>query len=446
MTAGFKKAFAVLILLSVALSALSCSDGSQYVPSFPDEYDETTAEPTTEAPKISDGRLHIIENYLANVTIVYSERADATEIKLAESLASVIQLKAGVAPEVKSDYVASVDEISSDTPEILIGLTNRRESVALNAELDHLQYAIATTEAKLAIVGKNVSMLELGIKYFTEHIMTGPESNLKKGDFSLNADIKYIGNADTASPKNLMNSGLIFDVSLEAFGNVAAQGEHRVLSGGCTDGENYYAIMRSGSLNVSTMSYSSVVVKYSLPDMTPVAVSNEYDLGGGADMTYDALLDRLVIAHGSPDEKKVSYMTTGLLNLTSSVSIGSKINAICALGDGSYAAASAESGKLFLLDKDLAIKDSVKLALLGGDIVSIDSDGTYIYVLTNAKTMINVYTLSGKYVNRIALDSLQESKNISVYGDGFLIGFCDAYWSRGDIFTSKLSIKKAVSD
>ena len=433
----------ILWLLSFILCAFSFSCASSDTST--DHVSESTSKPSvTEAPKeenISDGRFHIISKFSAKAKIVYSERATEYEKELATQLQECIREKSGVSPEIKSDYVTKVEDASSKDFEILIGLTNRPESVKLNSELTDLTFAIQTTENKLVIVGKNAAMLSLGISYFTENIMQSDIVSCEKGNFSLTAGVKIISDKADATLKNYMNSGIVFSSALETIGNVASVGDTKVLGGACTDGEYFYAVMRSSSLDLSTMSYKSVVVKYELPSFTQVAVSEELDIGLGASIDYDRVSDRLVILHSSISGKeKVSYMTTKLLRITQTQTLSVSLDALCCVGDGTFIACDGENKKLLFLDNSLSVKESYDLRLLGGDIASVTTDGLYVYVLTNSKTMVNVYTLDGEYVNRITVDSALEAKNICFFKDELLVGFCDAYWTSGEIYRLSVTV------
>ena len=240
-----------------------------------------------------------------------------------------------------------------------------------------------------------------------------------------------------------MNSGLLFDSELNAFTKIDAHGEMSVIGGVCCDGEFLYAVMRQGSIDLSTMSYKSVVAKYSLQTRELVSVSNEFDLGLGADMDYDPVSDRLVILHASAQGKEtVSYMTTGLLNVTNSVNVSSKLSALCSDKNGGFFAVNEDGSELLMLDSNLSVTSRTSLRMISGDVSAITTDGLFIYVLTNAKTMLNVYATDGTYVNRVQLDTPLEAKGILVISDRLYVGFCDALWSEGEIYELTLSLQK----
>ena len=435
---------ALSAILCALLSCGSASSGKTNVSTSADNLTHEEKEETTKPSNLkSDGLFYAVKNYAPKASVVYSERASADEIRLAESIASFIQQKTGVSPTVKSDYVANVEDVNTNDFEILVGLTNRPASIALNATLTSPTFAIECTESKLAIVGTNVGTLSLAVDYFKESFSQGDGITLKKGEFSLPCGTRYVNGKCQPLPKNLMNSGLIFDSELNAFTKIDAHGEMSVIGGVCCDGEFLYAVMRQGSIDLSTMSYKSVVAKYSLQTRELVSVSNEFDLGLGADMDYDPVSDRLVILHASAQGKEtVSYMTTGLLNVTKSVNVSSKLSALCSDKNGGFFAVNEDGSELLMLDSNLSVTSRTSLRMISGDVSAITTDGLFIYVLTNAKTMLNVYATDGTYVNRVQLDTPLEAKGILVISDRLYVGFCDALWSEGEIYELTLSLQK----
>lgn len=437
------KLLLICLILPLCLSLFACDgDEPHYAPV--ENENVTTAEVSAKPDEpLDDGRLHVISKYIPLASVVYSERASADEIRLAEELAQAIQKKTGIALTVKSDYVARVEDVNTKETEILVGLTNRPASVSLNASLEPLTFAVECTENKLSIVGSNLGALTLGVEYFTSSFLEGDAVTVKKGELSVTRGTKYVSETLPSLPKNILSSGTVLEASLASLSEIAPEGEMRVIGGACTDGTHFYALMRQGSIDLSTMSYKSVVVKYSLPDFKPVSVSQAFDLGLGADMDYDPVSDRLVILHSSAQGKeKVSFMTTGLLNVTQTVNVSNKLRALCSDKKGGFIAVNEDGTELLSLDKSLSVKSRTELHMISGDVSAITTDGLFIYVLTNAKTMICVYTTDGNYVNRIPLDTPLEAKNITAAEDRIFVGFCDAVWSKGEIYELHLSIKK----
>lgn len=436
------KALIFCLALSLCLPLVACNGDEPYY--APDTEDGTTTSPDTKPSKpVSDGRFHVISNHTPLATVVYSERASADEIRLAQDVAQTIHERTGITLKVSSDYVAKIEDVNTDAPEILIGLTNRPASVSLNAELSRLTFAIECTEKKLSIVGSSLGALALGVEYFSSSFIESESVNVARGELSVVCGTKYVSEEIPDVPKNLVSPGTVLKSSLSAFSEIAPVGEMSVIGGTCTDGEHLYAVMRQGSIDLSTMSYKSVVVKYSLSPFKLVSVSNEFDLGLGADMDYDRFSDRLVILHSSVQGKeKVSFMTTGLLNVTQTVTVSTRLSALCADKSGGFTAVSEDGSELLTLDSSLSVKSRTSLRMIGGDVSAVTTDGLFVYVLTNAKTMLNVYTSDGSYVTRIQIDTPLEAKSIYVAGDRLYVGFCDALWSKGELYELKLSFNK----
>ena len=115
----------------------------------------------------------IDENGEPNYVICYPENADAADISAISVLRDAIKKKSGVALPLQSDFIAEDDV---DSREILIGLTNRTESIAATADLGYDSYALIITESKIVITAKNTFMLRKGIEAFTALFVSGEDA------------------------------------------------------------------------------------------------------------------------------------------------------------------------------------------------------------------------------------------------------------------------------
>lgn len=115
----------------------------------------------------------IDENGESNYVICYPESADASAISAISILRDAVKKKSGATLPLQSDFIAADD---ADGREILIGLTNRTESIAATADLGYDTYCLAITESKIVITAKNTFMLRKAIEAFTALFVSGEDA------------------------------------------------------------------------------------------------------------------------------------------------------------------------------------------------------------------------------------------------------------------------------
>lgn len=115
----------------------------------------------------------IDENGEPNYVFCYPEGADASVLASISILRDAVKRQTGVSLPLRSDLVAADAETDR---EILIGLTNRTESVAATADLAYDTYRIAVTESKIVITAQNTFMLRKGIEAFTQLFVSGADA------------------------------------------------------------------------------------------------------------------------------------------------------------------------------------------------------------------------------------------------------------------------------
>lgn len=106
-------------------------------------------------------------------TICYPENADSSAIGAISVLRDAVKEKTGATLSLQSDFLAAD---TGDSKEILVGLTNRTESVAATADLGYDAYCWSITENKIVITAQNTFMLRKGIEAFTELFVLGEDA------------------------------------------------------------------------------------------------------------------------------------------------------------------------------------------------------------------------------------------------------------------------------
>ncbi len=161
-----------ILLLGLVLSLLLGTVGCRRDPS-PDEDD---------LPALLD----LIRDGATSYSVVRPELVSTDVRQAVINTTKALRTATGVdAIEIFEDYVEHGAEPPTDTPEILIGLTNRQESIDAHATLDENEYIIAMMGQRLVIVGYDDAATIQATEHFINEIL--PE-RAEEGAFSMPAD------------------------------------------------------------------------------------------------------------------------------------------------------------------------------------------------------------------------------------------------------------------
>ncbi|MBO7311058.1 MAG: hypothetical protein J6U86_06680, partial [Clostridia bacterium] len=132
----------VLACLMLSLTLLGCKTT------------EENEEPATE--------VFISAEEIANYTLIRPENADSDSVSAATKLLVELKQRFGNKITLSTDYAKTEADIPTDTKEILIGGTNRAESIGVR----YLDYEIAYRNNRVVINGGNAKMLDDAVTYF----------------------------------------------------------------------------------------------------------------------------------------------------------------------------------------------------------------------------------------------------------------------------------------
>ncbi len=166
-------------LLCLLLSALLLFSGVACKPQIPDE-------PNPE-PQPEEELIELIQDGKMTYTVVRPDGA-STEIRTtAVRLCAAIKEKTGLKEvPISDDYVNRNDPVPTDTLEILVGRTNRAESVDAHAQLGENQYIISFTNNRVVIIGYDDAATAEAVTYFINNIL---EKGGKEGSLTISANL-----------------------------------------------------------------------------------------------------------------------------------------------------------------------------------------------------------------------------------------------------------------
>lgn len=170
-----KKIISILLITIILLASASCDlneGNTSDSESNTDEVttgatDETTTEAKTEAPEpddpVSEKGYILINEGESVFDIVRPEnrKTCAALISSGAKLYSALETLSGGKPIIRDDFLEEGQ--TKDGYEILIGDTNREETVAEKAKLAVSQFAIVFTEKKIVIVGSDETLSATGV-------------------------------------------------------------------------------------------------------------------------------------------------------------------------------------------------------------------------------------------------------------------------------------------
>ena len=167
-----KKLLTVAAVVLLAVGLISCKE--QETP--------PAAESTPQIQLYADG--------VTEYKIIRSQRSSANVKKIMATLHEDLKKQLGAGPQVGDDWVKDEAVLNEDACEILLGDTNRPESIALKEELPAGDsYIIAVEGKRVVIVASNDTVLASAADvFFREYVQT----NAQGGNLALPADLKIV--------------------------------------------------------------------------------------------------------------------------------------------------------------------------------------------------------------------------------------------------------------
>lgn len=159
-----------LALLMLLPTFLACNETVPEETTEAEVPAETTLEETT-AP-VPTGII-LASNGTSDYVIVRPSECQSFIVDAMSELRAAVKDKYGINITPKDDWVKGIKDgeaYDSAAPEILIGATNRRESMDVLATLEAGQYAVRVVGNKLVIVGTTDYLTGLAVKEFTKYV------------------------------------------------------------------------------------------------------------------------------------------------------------------------------------------------------------------------------------------------------------------------------------
>lgn len=416
-----KKFLALLLCMLCILSLPSCNGDGNAETTAPgvEEYTGAPSETTATVTESTEGETTDTETAPAPteltivngdsiIPIVYSFKAGDVEATAATTFMRKIAEKTGVYLEFYDDMTT----VSEGTLEILIGDTNRQESIDLKATLDPYEFAIRITENKLVIVAADPTTLIQGVDYFFSTFLSEENSTLETGKFLLSIGGEYTsdGSDNSIFWNSLTASDTLVAGYTEEVLSMALPGSATWPQGGCIkDGCFYQAFIKKDTASNEKNNVVHIV-KYDLTTKRLLQTSPVLDLNHCNDITYNSKLGLFVVCHNNPYRTKLSYVDPETLTVVGTETISSSIYSIDYNPSTDRYVVGLSSGQSFcILDAQFKAVSRVNdptPRTKGYTTQGVTCDDRYIYFVLYHKSpnVITVYDWDGNFVTLIELD------------------------------------------
>lgn len=198
---------AALLMLSLVL--VSCDKGE--TPDGGEQQGTTTtiADASTTTPAEGEASaeaedLVLIKDGVSYVTVVRDDDADSKAPRAlnASEVFNAIKDATGVAPKINTDWIRDGQEHDSESVEILVGVTNYKESAEVLSELTYGSYTIKVVGKKLVVAAFSDAVLEVAVYKLISYI----DSCATEGNLVIPADY-----CETGVDSRMLNTVPMYD-------------------------------------------------------------------------------------------------------------------------------------------------------------------------------------------------------------------------------------------
>ena len=304
------------IALALCLSLSACA-AKEEPPAPTNEFSSTTENITTTVTEPAPEPLAVFAHGESHYKIVRSGKVNGVEQHLFLQFYLQMEQRSGCKFSYIEDTIAFNKTPDPTTKELLIGDTNREESILLREKLNEVggnRFGILVSNNKIAVIGTSVYQTFLGL----EHLMSSFISIDASGSSAMYMEpgFEYFSqsseDAESFDLQKLKESGRGFLFAMEErVIRVPTVEGCSVMQGGGTDGKyGYYAL-----INKSTSPETAVITKYDLDTMEPVKTSAVLPTGHTNDITYDSKNHRLAISSGTDNWRGTIFLNPDTLEI-----------------------------------------------------------------------------------------------------------------------------------
>lgn len=171
-----KKIFSVLLILCLSVGLLTaCGGTEQQTDTTTTPADTTTSAPVETTEPAPTGLTVIAADGSTSFKVIRDENANNVIVELAVDLFNTLNDTYNAKVGLSDDWVRKTDEdgtVTTEDYEILVGDTNRKESVLAKEQLGDNDYIICVMGNKVVIQGKSVFSVKYAVEQFVAKYVT----------------------------------------------------------------------------------------------------------------------------------------------------------------------------------------------------------------------------------------------------------------------------------
>lgn len=431
------------LLLLAALSSCSTGDDGADTTLAPEETtapEDTTAEETTEAETQESSEIVFAKDGTVFGPLVRSDllTSDTDEVKLITTFRRTLMELTGLTVAYKTDYVGKNETYDPASVEILIGKTNREESIALDETLGKYSYAIRTTGNKILISASNAALLERALGLFLEGLQSGEYGSISEGNLVVkkNIDLLVDCSDEYAFEIKLNTSNTMQATTSLVTTMIGPSGSWP--QGGYTDGKYYYQAFINKDTASNEANNKVTLVKWDMETGKSVMEVTNYVLNHCNDITYNPKTNRFIVSHNNPNRTKISILDPETLEILETKTIDYKIYSIDYNETRNEYVIGVSGGQTFrILDENFrSIRGAYQPTrrTQGYTTQGVTCDENFIYFVLHNQNVITVYDWYGKFVTLIKLSvGSIEPENIGIVNEVIYIS-CGSASGKAKVF------------
>lgn len=328
--------------------------------------------------------------------------------------------------------------------EILIGLTDREESITLQKQLKERTFAVQVSDKKIVIVGYDDNMTATAIRYCLEDYVLGASTVgqvIESGVFAVPASLNMVSAEEEQTPANTIHIGGEYTLTQATpIVSIDRDGNYKVLQGGATDGTYLYYCIENQSLS----EHESYIYKVEIATGKIVKRSESLQLDHSNDMTYNSKLNQLVVVHNQPKTSLVSFVNVDTLEKVNTIDIGRGIFSMAYNETRDQYIVGHSGGQTFcVLDSNFEyIREYSPVPATSSTTQGMACDDNFLYFAQSGANVVVVYDWDGYQVAIIPIEFTNiETENICIVGNDIYIGFYRS-GNGGIVYRTHLTVKK----
>ncbi len=422
--------------ITAAILALTLAAGIPFFASC--DKSDNTSETGTDTQSVSASNLNtqeteqsltLVSNGKSEFSIVCPDLWEPTYSQALKNIQTAVLEKTGVKLTLTTDLQTGLsygETVNNNNYEILVGPTNRAESVHVSDSIGEGTFYLSISGNKILLCGSDEFYVYCAVNYFIENIIGGASDG---SEIVIEKDFVYTDSSVEKNVGNLIASGLQIsdELTVEKIMDIPADGSYKYMQGGASDGKYLYFLLNDGD---STDASMSKIIKVDPETMQTVASNSGLAVRHANDMTYDSVNKRLVVSWCNVDSTKVSFINPETLAITAikTTAQGHYAIAYCEETD-KYVVGNSGGYDFSVLNSNFRYPEKYTGVETGYVKQGMECDANYIYFIqsptktTEQNNIVIVYDWNGNHVRTFSVALASESENIISFGDYFYSAF-----------------------